>query len=463
MDINFLRSKSVHVIGINGIGMSALAIFLHNKNIKVTGSDISVNSNTKILNKYGIKVTIGHKKENILNKDVIFYSSAIKNNPEVLLARKLKIPLYNRAKLLQIICKNKFLIAVSGSHGKTTTTSLLGHILDKKGLNPIIISGGIMKNYGQNIHLTDSEFVVVEADESDGTVFKLRPNFLIYLNVDSEHLDYYKTLSNLENKVSSYIEKLNKNNTKFFLNGDDNFLSKINFKNVIKFGFHSTNKLIIKNLQISDKRLKFDLISKAYENIVNVNSNLLGNHNAYNVAAVCCVLNELGIKLKPRDLMSFKGIERRMNIIGSIRSSLFIDDYAHHPVEIDKLISVLKLFPQKNKFLIIEPHRFSRLNSLYQEYITVLLNVPNLIILETYSAGEYLKKNWKNSKNLVNDINAAKTKKAIYINSYEELFGFFDENIIKSKDNLFICAGAGSISKELKNYYESRKKRIRKT
>jgi|TARA_B110000114_G_scaffold184122_1_gene227064 UDP-N-acetylmuramate--alanine ligase len=461
MDINFLKSKSVHVIGINGIGMSALAIFLHNKNIKVTGSDISVNNNTKILNKYGIKVIIGHKKENIINKDVIFYSSAIKNNPEVLHARKLKIPLFSRAKLLQIICKNKFLIAVSGSHGKTTTTSLLGHILDKKGLNPIIISGGIMKNYGQNIHLTDSEFVVVEADESDGTVFNLRPNFLIYLNVDSEHLDYYKTLSNLENKVSSYIKKLNKNNTKIFLNGDDSFLNNINYKNVIKFGFHLTNKLIIKNLKLTDKNLKFDLISKSYENINNVCSNLLGNHNAYNVAAVCCVLNELGINLKSRDLMSFQGVERRMNIIGSIRSSLFIDDYAHHPVEIDKLISVVKLFPQKNKFLIIEPHRYSRLNLLYNDYIRVLLSAPNLIVLETYSAGEFLKKNWKNSKNLVNDINITKNKKAMYVNSYEELFNFFDENSTKFKDNLFICAGAGTISKELKTYYESRKYRIK--
>ena len=156
MDINFLKSKSVHIICINGIGMSALAIYLKNKEIKVSGSDITENSNTKILNKYGIKVIIGNKKDNIIGKDIIFYSSAIKNNPEITHAKIIKIPLFNRAKLMQIICKNKFVIAVSGSHGKTTTTSLLGHILDKKWLNPIIISGGVMKNYGQNIHLTDS-------------------------------------------------------------------------------------------------------------------------------------------------------------------------------------------------------------------------------------------------------------------------------------------------------------------
>ena len=191
MDIHFLKSKSVHIVGINGIGMSALAIYLKNKGVKVTGSDITENNNTKILNKYDIKVIIGHKKTNVVKKDIIFYSSAIKNNPELIHAKKLNIPLYSRAKLLQIICKNKFVIAVSGSHGKTTTTSLLGYILDKKGLNPIIISGGVMKNYGQNIHLTDSEFVVVEADESDGTVFKLIPNYLIYLNAALKPSEFY--------------------------------------------------------------------------------------------------------------------------------------------------------------------------------------------------------------------------------------------------------------------------------
>ena len=281
--------------------------------------------------------------------------------------------------------------------------------------------------------------------------------------MDSEHLDYYKTLNNLQDKVHFYIKKLNKNNTKIFLNGDDPFLKKINLKNVIKFGFNPNNNLIIKNLKLSNKNIKFNIISNTYENLNNIKSNLLGEHNAYNVTAICGVLNELGIKINHNDFMTFLGIERRMNQIGTIKTSLFIDDYAHHPLEIDKLISVLKLFNQKNKFLILEPHRLSRLNQLYDDYLKVLLGVSNLIVLETYSAGESLKKKWKNSKDLVNDINTAKTKKAMYISSYEELFVFFDETINKSKNNLFVCAGAGILSKEIKVYYESRKYRIRKT
>ncbi len=457
MDIQYLKFKSIHVIGINGIGMSALAIYLSSKGIKISGSDIAENTNTKSLIKYGIKVIIGHKKSNIIGKDIIFYSSAIKNNPELIHARKLRIPSYNRSKLLQIICKNKFVIAVSGSHGKTTTTSLLGHILDKKGFNPIIISGGVMKNYGQNIHLTDSEFVVVEADESDGTVFKLRPSFLIYLNVDNEHMDYYKTLANLQMKVKSFIFTLNKNKTKIFLNGDDNFLKKINFKNLNFFGFNKNNQFLIKNLRLKYNNTKFDFFKNRTNVLENVNSNLIGKHNAYNVAAVCSVLLELGIIIKSKDLLSFKGIERRMNIIGKIKNSYFIDDYAHHPVELEKLILSINLFPQKNKFLILEPHRYSRLNLLYLEYIDVLRGVSNLVILDTYAAGETYKKKWKNSKDLVNDINSSQKNKINYFSSYNDLFSFIDEKVIKNSSNLFVVAGAGGISKQLKTYYDSRK------
>jgi UDP-N-acetylmuramate--alanine ligase len=207
MKLSQLTKKKVHIIGINGIGMSALAVYLKKNKIDVSGSDIAKNSNTDVLNRNGINVIIGHKEENIKNKDIIFYSSAIKNNPEIKAAKKNNIPFFNRSKLLQIICKDKFTIVISGSHGKTSTTSILGHLLVSSGLNPTIISGGIMNNFGQNIHLTDSNYVVVEADESDGTVFKLNPSILIFLNVDREHIDYYKSYSALKTKIKRFILK----------------------------------------------------------------------------------------------------------------------------------------------------------------------------------------------------------------------------------------------------------------
>ncbi|MDA8711556.1 Mur ligase domain-containing protein, partial [Alphaproteobacteria bacterium] len=185
-----LVNKKVHIIGINGIGMSALAVYLKQNKVDVSGSDIASNPNTKVLEKNGIPVQIGHKPSNVKGKDVIFFSTAIKDNPEIEAAKKNNIPFYNRSKLLQLICNDKFTIVVTGSHGKTTTTSMLGHLLVCSGLNPTILTGGIMNNFGQNIYLTNSKYVVVEADESDGTVFKLNPKILIYLNVDREHLDY---------------------------------------------------------------------------------------------------------------------------------------------------------------------------------------------------------------------------------------------------------------------------------
>ena len=207
--MNFLELSlsKVHIIGINGIGMSALAIYLKQNNIDVTGSDITYNSHTVNLEKFKIPVYIGHKRSNIKDSDIIFYSSAIKNNPELNEAKKNKIPCFNRSKLLQLICKDKFTIVVTGSHGKTSSTAILGHLLVSAGLNPTIISGGIMQNYGQNIYLTNSKYVVVEADESDGTVFKLSPKYLLFLNVDREHIDFYKNYKNLENCFAKFINK----------------------------------------------------------------------------------------------------------------------------------------------------------------------------------------------------------------------------------------------------------------
>tara|TARA_Y100000996_G_scaffold415411_2_gene409941 strand:+ start:189 stop:1568 length:1380 start_codon:yes stop_codon:yes gene_type:complete len=458
MKLSDLLSKKVHIIGINGIGMSALAIYLKKKNIDVTGSDIATNSNTTLLNKYGIKVFIGHKKENIKNKNIIFYSSAIKNNPELDAAKKNKIPFFNRSKLLQLICKDKFTIVISGSHGKTSTTSLLGYLLVSNGMNPTIISGGVMQNFGQNIHLTDSDYVVVEADESDGTVFKLNPNYLIYLNVDREHIDYYKTYSSLKNKIKKFILKTSKK-SRVFLNYDDNYLNSLNIssKNILPFGKKSglIYSYSIKSLSYSKSIFNFYFKGKKIMN--EVTSPLLGKHNVQNLTAVLSVIHDLNIKISKKSIMQYKGTMRRMNVLGKINKSLFVDDYAHHPTEIQNLIKVSKLYKNKDIYLIIEPHRFSRLNDLYIEYLETLKNISNLYILKTYTAGEVLKKNMKDSKNLVNDLNVKNNQKTGYLDSYLEFFNLLDVLIKNSKRKIIIAAGAGSISNQLKLYYDSRK------
>ena len=459
MKLSQLTKKKVHIIGINGIGMSALAVYLKKNKIDVSGSDIAKNSNTDVLNQNGINVIIGHKEENIKNKDIIFYSSAIKNNPEIKAAKKNNIPFFNRSKLLQIICKDKFTIVISGSHGKTSTTSILGHLLVASGLNPTIISGGIMNNFGQNIHLTDSNYVVVEADESDGTVFKLNPSILIFLNVDREHIDYYKSYSTLKTKIKSFILKTSLK-SKVIINIDDKFLGTLNTKskNIITFGKKASSQYAYKNVKLKNNNSTFDLYFKNKIIQKKILSPLLGEHNIQNLTAALSVINNLDIKINKKHIMTFKGTMRRMNILGVIGQSVLIDDYAHHPTEIQKLIEVSNLYKNKEVYLIIEPHRYTRLNDLYNDYLQTLKGIKKLNILKTYAAGEVLTNKMKDSKNLVNDLNVLFSQQTSYLDTYLDFFNLLDELTSNNKKKVIIAAGAGSISNQFRLYYETKKR-----
>jgi UDP-N-acetylmuramate--alanine ligase len=459
MKFSELVSNKVHIIGINGIGMSALAIYLKKNNINVTGSDIAHNANTVNLEKYKIPVFIGHKPSNIKDRDIIFYSSAIKNNPEIKEAKKNKIPCYNRSKLLQLICKDKFTIVVSGSHGKTSTTSILGHLLVRAGLNPTIISGGIMHNFGQNIYLTNSEYVVVEADESDGTVFKLNPKYLLFLNVDREHIDFYKSYSNFKSKIKNYILSQIKKDVKIFINNDDYFLFSLKkySKKLKTFGSNTKANYSYKLIKLTDKKSTFQIYKGKKIISKSLTTNLLGEHNVQNLTAVLSIIDDLGYEIKKTHIINFKGTKRRMNILGKLKKTTFIDDYAHHPTEIKKLINIISLYKNKIVILIIEPHRYSRLNDLYKEYLHVLRNTNNLIILKTYEAGESYKKGMKNSKNLVNDLNVSNNQKTRYIDNYSDLFNLLDQFVSNKSESIVITAGAGDISNQIRFFYDSRK------
>ena len=459
MKLSDLATRKIHIIGINGIGMSALAIYLKTNKINVSGSDIAYNTNTVNLEKHKIPVYIGHKISNIKNKYIIFYSSAIKNNPEIKEAKKNKIPCYNRSKLLQIICKDKFTIVVSGSHGKTSTTSILGHLLVHAGLNPTIISGGIMQNFGQNIYLTDSKYVVVEADESDGTVFKLNPKYLLFLNVDREHIDYYKSYSNFKSKVKKYIISQIQKDVKIFVNNDDLFLSSLKkYSNKINtYGSNKKANYSYKLIYLNDKKSSFDIFKNKKILSKGLSTNLLGEHNVQNITAALSIMDDLGYEIKKTHILNFKGTKRRLNILGKLKKTIFIDDYAHHPTEIEKLINVSTLYKKKYIFLIIEPHRYTRLNDLYDEYLRVLKNINNLIILKTYEAGESYKKGMKNSKNLVNDLNVLYNQSTKYIENYKDLFDLLDKFVLNKHESIIISAGAGDISNQIRFFYDSRK------
>ena len=316
-----------------------------------------------------------------------------------------------------------------------------------------------MQNFGQNIHLTDSNYVVVEADESDGTVFKLSPKYLLYLNVDREHIDFYKSYSNLKSKIKKYIKTQSKKEIKIFINNDDDFLSVLKKydKNIKSFGSDTKANYSYKLQKLTNKKSFFDIYKGKKILSKSLSTNLLGEHNVQNLTAAVSIIDDLGYEIKKSHILNFKGAKRRMNIIGKIKKTLFIDDYAHHPTEIEKLINVLLLYKKKHTFLIIEPHRYTRLNDLYGEYLRVLKNINNLIVLKTYEAGENYKKSMKNSKNLVNDLNVLNKQKTKYIDNYIDLFSLLDQFVSNKKENIIISAGAGDISNQIRFFYDSRK------
>ena len=316
-----------------------------------------------------------------------------------------------------------------------------------------------MQNFGQNIYLTNSKYVVVEADESDGTVFKLNPKYLLYLNVDREHIDFYKSYSNFKSKIEKYIYIQSQKDSKIFINNDDHFLSSLKkySGNIKTFGSNWNANYSYKLINLTNKRSYFNFLKGKKILFKNLSTNLLGEHNVQNLTAVLSIIDDLGYKIKKSHILSFKGTKRRMNILGKLKKTIFIDDYAHHPTEIEKLINVISLYKKKNVYLIIEPHRYSRLNDLYNEYLSVLKNINNLIILKTYEAGENYKKGMKNSKNLVNDLNVLNNQKTKYIDNYSDLFSLLDQYVKNKRENIIISAGAGEISNQIRFFYDSKK------
>jgi len=316
-----------------------------------------------------------------------------------------------------------------------------------------------MQNFGQNIYLTNSKYVVVEADESDGTVFKLSPKYLLFLNVDREHIDFYKSYSNFKSRVKKYILNQSKKGVKIFINNDDHFLSSLKkYSNkIITFGSNTKADYSYKLIKLTHLKSSFEILKGKKILSKNLSSKLLGEHNVQNLIAVLSIIDDLGYDIKKSNILKFKGIKRRMNILGKYKNTIFIDDYAHHPTEIEKLVKTLYLYKKKHVVLVIEPHRYSRLNDLYDEYLSVLKNVNNLIILKTYEAGESYKNGMKSSKNLVNDLNVLNKQNTKYIENYKDLFNLLDQLVLNKSENIIVSAGAGDVSNQMRFFYDSRK------
>ena len=451
--MNNLKKIKIHFIGIGGIGMSGIAELMLDLGYQIQGSDLNNNSNIQRLKKRGVKFFNKHKKENINDVSAVVFSSAIKkNNPEILQSEKLSIPLISRADMLGELMRHKKSIAVAGSHGKTTTTSLVGAMFDNANFDPTIINGGIINSYSKNNRYGKGDWMIVEADESDGSFLRLPHQINIITNIDIEHLDYYKSKKNLLSAFSDFI-----NNLPFYgcsiicidsLNLK-NLSKKIKTRKIITYSINQNSDVKIKLLNKNDRFNEFLLIFKKglisnIEGNFQFKLNLLGNHNILNAtgAIISSLIAKVPLKNIQKSLFEFEGVKRRFTFLGKIKKASIYDDYAHHPTEIKASYDIAKQISQNRIIVLFQPHRYSRTKILINEFIKILKEIDILYVLDIYAAGEKpIKK--ISSQNLVKKIKI-KNKNVFYLNNKVNLNSTLQKYY--DSDNTIIFMGAGSIT-----------------
>ncbi len=450
-------NNTIHFIGISGIGMSGIAELMLDKGYSIQGSDLSVNDNTKRLKKKGIKFFLGHNKKNIRYAHAVVYSSAIKkNNPEIKEAYIKKIPVLSRADMLSELMKNKKSIAIAGSHGKTTTTSLVGNIFNEAGLDPTIVNGGIINSFSNNNRYGKGEWMIVEADESDGTFLKLPHQISIITNLDIEHMDFYKSKKNLINAFEKFINLLPFYGTTIMCYDDKNLkllINKIKTRNILTYSIKN-KKADVLIFDIIQNKLKTSFKLKINNKITHSSNykftiNAIGNHNILNATASIVAAKLNGIKNKDINnaLTNYVGVKRRFSFLGKKNMAYVYDDYAHHPTEIAATLSAAKSL--KNKVIVVfQPHRYTRTKILIKEFINVLSKVDYLFLLETYSAGEKIIKG-ATSKDIFSKI-LKKNKNTTYLKNIGDLNKLMKTHTMNQ--NTIVFMGAGSISSIAKKY-----------
>ena len=457
------KTDIIHIIGIGGIGMSGIAEIMSKMGYRVQGSDANKSNNTKRLEKKNIKVFIGHKKSNVKRADIVFFSTAIKNsNIEMISARENNIPTLPRFKILSHLMRLKKGIAISGSHGKTTTTTMVSSIFMHQNLKPTIINGGIINEIGTNTKLGTGEWMVVEADESDGTFLKLPATISAITNIDKEHLDYYKSFSILKKSFKKFITQVPFYGFSVVCN-DDPYLKKlimdIKSTSIIKYGFSKNSDIRALNVRVKNDSVVFDVENNLAKNnkkiIKNYQLPMLGSYNILN--ALVGIAISLKLKLPQQKtkkaLKNFDGVARRFTKIDRINNNLFIDDYAHHPTEIDSVLSAAKQSKSLNNIIaVFQPHRYSRVLTLKKEFSKCFKKANTVLVLDIYAAGEKNYTSFK-IKTLVNLIRNNSKTDTHYIESIDLVSKFLNAG----KRNLVIFMGAGDISSQAVSFVNRQK------
>ena len=399
----------IHFVGIGGIGMSGIAEILHNLGYKVRGSDLADSYNTKRLKDKGIPVEIGHRAENLADAAVIVISSAVKpDNPEVLAARAKLLPVVRRAEMLGELMRLKWSVAIGGTHGKTTTTSLVAALLEAGGFDPTVINGGIINNYGTNARLGAGDWMVVEADESDGTFVKLPATIAIVTNMDPEHLDHYGSVEAMNRAYEEFVK-----NIPFYgfaaLCIDhpvvQAMIPRLADRRIITYGFSPQADIRATELEMAPTGSTFtvvvsDRFRETEREIKGMKLPMVGQHNVQNSLAAIAVANEMGVDddTLRKGLAGFGGVKRRFTRTGDVAGVTVIDDYGHHPVEISAVLKAARQETQGGAagsatapgkvIAVMQPHRYSRLQNLFEDFCTCFNDADHVIIADVYAAGE---------------------------------------------------------------------------
>ena len=454
MKIELAKTEVIHFVGIGGIGMSGLSLIMKGKGFKIQGSDILLNKNIERLKKEKIKIFIGQKKQNLKNATIVVKSSAIKkNNPEMIEAKRKNLPIITRGKMLAHIVSLMKNIVVAGSHGKTTTTSLVASIFQKTKLDPTIINGGVINSIKNTARLGKSEWSILEADESDGSFVHILPAYSIITNIDREHMDFYKSMDDLKNYFVQFIEKVPSFGKSFICIDDKinkDLVRKLNSKNFYTYGINAKSNFLIKNIKQDKKFTEFDLLANVPNKkklfIKKIKIPLLGVHNVRNSVAAAAVALTVGISISDikKGLLNFKGVQRRFNKIFTYNDIDFYDDYAHHPTEIKVVLEgVKKVYEGYEKVCIFQPHRISRLKDLRKEFSFAFQNADTVVLCPVYTAGEKIKLGF-NYLNFAKEIIKNSKIKLFLVNDENQLSKFLKKNMYGKK--IVIGMGAGSIS-----------------
>jgi UDP-N-acetylmuramate--alanine ligase len=389
----------IHFVGIGGIGMSGIAEVLINLGYAVQGSDASDNANVKRLRDKGATVFVGHKAENVGDAAVVVVSTAIKrDNPELAAARERRLPVVRRAEMLAELMRLKQCVAVAGTHGKTTTTSLVATLLDAGGFDPTVINGGIINAYGTNARLGAGKWMVVEADESDGTFLKLPADVAIVTNIDPEHLDHFKTFDAIKDAFRALVENLPFYGFAVMCLDHptvQELVGRIEDRRVVTYGENPQADVRLVNVDLAGGQSKFDVMlrdrkSGSEETIPALVLPMPGHHNALNATAAIAVAHQLGMSGAAirAALAGFGGVKRRFTRTGEWNGAIIFDDYGHHPVEIAAVLRAARASTRHKVIAVVQPHRYTRLQSLFSEFASCFNDADDVIVADVYAAGE---------------------------------------------------------------------------